>query len=319
VSDTKYFKEEKMGSWLEGKTLADKIKEEVKEEVAHFQKKMEQVPGLVAILVGENTASKVYLRSKKKNSEKLGMRSEILNFPEDTEASFLKSKIEDLGQREDVDGILVQLPLPSSLNSNEIITTIPPEKDVDGFHPSNLGNLLMNQDGLKPCTPSGILELFKFRNIPIEGKRVVIVGRSLIVGKPLAAMMTNENGTVTICHSKTKDLPGVTSEADILIAAIGRGAFIAPEFVKPGAVVVDVGMNYLADKSKMEELFGKDEKREKNIEEKGYTLIGDVHPQVIEKAEYLTPVPRGVGPLTVALLMRNTLETFKRRRNLFNT
>jgi methylenetetrahydrofolate dehydrogenase (NADP+)/methenyltetrahydrofolate cyclohydrolase len=132
-------------------------------------------------------------------------------------------------------------------------------------------------------------------------------------------MMTNENGTVTICHSKTKDLPRVTSEADILIAAIGRGAFIAPEFVKPGAVVVDVGMNYLADKSKMEELFGKDEKREKNIEEKGYTLIGDVHPQVIEKAEYLTPVPRGVGPLTVALLMRNTLEAFKRRRNLFNT
>jgi methylenetetrahydrofolate dehydrogenase (NADP+)/methenyltetrahydrofolate cyclohydrolase len=247
------------------------------------------------------------------------MRSEILNFPEDTEASFLKSKIEDLGQREDVDGILVQLPLPSSLNSNEIITTLPPEKDVDGFHPSNLGNLLMNQDGLKPCTPAGILELLKFRNIPIEGKRVVIVGRSLIVGKPLAAMMTNENGTVTICHSKTKDLPRVTSEADILIAAIGRGAFIAPEFVKPGAVVVDVGMNYLADKSKMEELFGKDEKREKNIEEKGYTLIGDVHPQVIEKAEYLTPVPRGVGPLTVALLMRNTLEAFKRRRNLFNT
>jgi len=304
-----------MGSWLEGKTLAKKMKEEVKEEVAHYLKTKKQVPGLVGILIGENRASKVYLRTKEKNCERLGIRSEILYFPGDTEASFLKSKIELLNSREDVDGILVQLPLPSSLNTHEIITSVLPEKDVDGFHPFNLGNLMMNKEGLKPCTPAGIIELLKFRNISIQGKRVVIVGRSRIVGKPLAAMMTNENGTVTICHSKTQNLSKVTSEADILVAALGRGAFITPEFVKSGAAVVDVGMNHLTDKAKVEELFGEDEKREKTLSEKGYTLIGDVHPRVIEKAEFLTPVPGGVGLLTVAMLMRNTLEAFKQRHN----
>ena len=304
-----------MGSWLEGKTLAKKMKEEVKEEVAHYLKTKKQVPGLVGILIGESRASKVYLRTKEKNCERLGIRSEILYFPGDTEASFLKSKIELLNSREDVDGILVQLPLPSSLNTHEIITSILPEKDVDGFHPFNLGNLMMNKEGLKPCTPAGIIELLKFRNISIQGKRVVIVGRSRIVGKPLAAMMTNENGTVTICHSKTQNLSKVTSEADILVAALGRGAFITPEFVKSGAAVVDVGMNHLTDKAKVEELFGEDEKRKKNLSERGYTLIGDVHPRVIEKAEFLTPVPGGVGLLTVAMLMRNTLEAFKQRHN----
>ena len=305
-----------MGSWLEGKTLADKIKEEVKEEVAHVLKTYGQGPGLVGILVGDDRSSKVYLRTKERISEKLGIRSEILKFPEDTEAPFLKSKIEYLSQKEEVDGILVQLPLPSSLNAHEIITSIHPDKDVDGFHPFNLGKLLLKQDGLKPCTPMGIIELLKFRNIAIEGKRVIIVGRSIMVGKPLAAMMTNENGTVTICHTKTKNLPQVASEADILVAALGRGALITPEFVKPGAVVVDVGISSLTDKFKVEELFGKDEKREEDLKKKGYTIIGDVHPEVIEKAEYLTPVPGGVGLLTVAMLMRNTLEAFKRRRNL---
>ena len=304
-----------MGSWLEGKTLAKKMKEEVKEEVAHYLKTKKQVPGLVGILIGENRASKVYLRTKEKNCERLGIRSEILYFPGDTEASFLKSKIELLNSREDVDGILVQLPLPSSLNTHEIIISILPEKDVDGFHPFNLGNLMMNKEGLKPCTPAGIIELLKSRNISIQGKRVVIVGRSRIVGKPLAAMMTNENGTVTICHSKTQNLSQVTSEADILVAALGRGAFITPEFVKSGAAVLDVGMNYLTDKARVEELFGEDEKRKKDLREKGYTLIGDVHPLVIKKAEFLTPVPGGVGPLTVAMLMRNTLEAFKQRHN----
>ena len=305
-----------MGSWLEGKTLAKKIKEEVKNEVAQYLKKRKEVPGLVGILVGENRASKIYLRTKERNCERLGIRSEILYLPEDIEVSLLKSKIEELNSREDVDGILVQLPLPPSLSAPEIIAFIPPEKDVDGFHPFNLGNLMMNQEGLKPCTPLGIIELLKSREITIEGKRVVIVGRSRIVGKPLAAMITNENGTVTICHSKTENLPQVTSEADILVGAIGRGAFITPEFVKPGAVVVDVGMNNLTDKSEVEQMFGQDEKRQKDLREKGYTLIGDVHPQVIDKAEYLTPVPGGVGPLTVAMLMRNTLEAFKQRRSI---
>ena len=305
-----------MGSWLEGKTLAKKIKEKVKNDEALYLKQKKEVPGLAAILVGENKASKIYLRTKERNCERLGIHSEILCFPEDIEASLLKAKIEELNSREDIDSILVQLPLPSSFNAPEIIASIHPEKDVDGVHPFNLGNLMMNQEGLKPCTPLGIIELLKSREIPIEGKRVVILGRSRLVGKPLAAMVTNENGTVTICHSKTENLPQVSSEADILVGAIGRGAFITPEFVKPGAVVVDVGMNNLTDKSTVEQMFGQDEKRLKDIREKGYTLIGDVHPQVIDKAEFLTPVPGGVGPLTVALLMRNTLEAFKQRRNL---
>ena len=305
-----------MGSWLEGKTLAKKIKEKVKNDVALYLKQKKEVPGLAAILVGENRASKIYLRTKERNCERLGIHSEILCLPEGIEASLLKAKIEELNSREDVDSILVQLPLPSSFNAPEIIASIHPEKDVDGVHPFNLGNLMMNQEGLKPCTPLGIIELLKSREIPIAGKRVVIIGRSRLVGKPLAAMVTNENGTVTICHSKTENLPQVSSEADILVGAIGRGAFITPEFVKPGAVVVDVGMNNLTDKSKVEQMFGQDEKRLKDLKEKGYTLIGDVHPQVIDKAEFLTPVPGGVGPLTVAMLMKNTLEAFKQRRNL---
>ncbi len=305
-----------MGSWLEGKTLAKKIKEKVKNDVALYLKQRKEVPGLAAILVGENRASKIYLRTKERNCERLGIHSEILCLPKDIEVSLLKAKIEELNSREYVDSILVQLPLPSSFNAPEIIASIHPEKDVDGVHPFNLGNLMMNQEGLKPCTPLWIIELLKSREIPIAGKRVVIIGRSRLVGKPLAAMVTNENGTVTICHSKTENLTQVSSEADILVGAIGRGAFITPEFVKPGAVVVDVGMNNLTDKSKVEQMFGQDEKRLKNLREKGYTLIGDVHPKVIDKAEFLTPVPGGVGPLTVAMLMRNTLEAFKQRRNL---
>jgi len=303
-----------MGIWLEGKTLSDKIKEEVKEEVGFYQKTKNAVPGLVGILVGENNASQVYLRTKEKTSQNLGIASKIIKFPADISPSFLKGQIEELNRNDEIDGILVQLPLPPGFNTHEIISTIRPDKDVDGFHPYNLGNLLMNQEGLKPCTPLGIIELLKFHQIGIEGKDVVMIGRSLIVGKPMAAMITNENGTVTICHTKTKNLPQVILRADILIAAIGRAVFVEPEYVKPGATVIDVGMNSLADKDKVKELFGPDPKREKDLSEKGYTLVGDVHPRAIERAAYMTPVPGGVGLLTVAMLMRNTLQAFKARR-----
>jgi methylenetetrahydrofolate dehydrogenase (NADP+)/methenyltetrahydrofolate cyclohydrolase len=305
-----------MASWMEGKTLADKIKEEIKGEVAHFQRMVNKVPGLIGILVGENRASQIYLRSKEKASRALGIGGEILTLPAAIEPGALKEKIEELNKRDDVDGILVQLPLPSHLNAYDIIGTITPEKDVDGFHPFSLGNLLMNREGPKPCTPMGIIELLKFNHIPIEGQDVVVIGRSLIVGKPLAAMLTNENATVTICHSKTKNLAGIASRADILIAAVGQAAFVSPDFVKEGATVIDVGINQLADRAKAAELFGKDEKREKDFAEKGYTVAGDVHPLVFEKAGRVTPVPGGVGLLTVAMLMKNTLEAFKRRRNL---
>lgn len=305
-----------MGVWLEGKSLADKVKEEIREQVGHYRKTRNQVPGLVAVLVGENRASQIYVRTKEKTSFSLGIASEVQTHPADISLSALKEKIGALNERDDVDGILVQLPLPSHLDAHEIICSISPGKDVDGFHPSSLGNLLMNREGLRPCTPLGIMELLKFHGISVAGQDVVIIGRSFIVGKPLAAMMTNENGTVTICHSKTKDLPKVAARADILVAAMGKAVFVSPEFAKPGATVIDVGINQLADLKKAEELFGDDVKRRKDIEEKGYTIVGDVDPRVIEKAAFLTPVPGGVGPLTVAMLMKNTLEAFIRRRAL---
>ena len=305
-----------MGIWIEGKSLAKEIKEEVRVEVERLRKLKGRVPGLIGLLVGENKESQVYLRGKEKTSHRLGIYSEIFSYPEETKASFLKEEIERLNQRDDVDGILVQLPLPTALDPHDIITTISPDKDVDGIHSYSLGNLFWNREGFKPCTPMGIMELLKTNKIEIAGKRVVIIGRSLIVGKPLAAMRTNANGTVTTCHSKTVDLPGVSSEADILVAAMGKGAYITSDFVKPGATVIDVGINHITDQSKVEEYFGKNEKRQKELIEKGYTLVGDVHPRVIEKAGFLTPVPGGVGPLTIAMLMRNTLEAFKKRENI---
>jgi methylenetetrahydrofolate dehydrogenase (NADP+)/methenyltetrahydrofolate cyclohydrolase len=303
-----------MGTWLEGKTLAEKVKEEVREEVAFFKNTKDAVPGLVGILVGDNRSSQVYLRSKEKACQSLGIWSQILTFPAGTNAPGLRAKIEELNENDHVDGILVQLPLPPGLNSHEVISWIHPDKDVDGIHPYSLGLLLENRPGMRTCTPQGIIELIKFNHIPIEGKDVVVIGRSMIVGKPLAAMFTNENGTVTVCHSKTKDLAQVAARADILVAAMGKTAFVGPEFVKPGAVVIDVGMNSVSDKAKVEELYGQDPKRQKDLEEKGYTLIGDVDPRLIDKAGYLTPVPGGIGLLTIAMLMRNTLEAFKHRR-----
>jgi len=303
-----------MGTWLEGKTLAEKVKEEVREEVAFFKNTKDAVPGLVGILVGDNRSSQVYLSSKEKACRSLGIWSQILTFPAGANAPELRAKIEELNENDHVDGILVQLPLPPGLNSHEVISWIHPDKDVDGIHPYSLGLLLENRPGMRTCTPQGIIELIKFNHIPIEGKDVVVIGRSMIVGKPLAAMFTNENGTVTVCHSKTKNLAQVAARADILAAAMGKTAFVGPEFVKPGAVVIDVGMNSVSDKAKVEELYGQDPKRQKDLEEKGYTLIGDVDPRLIDKAGYLTPVPGGIGLLTIAMLMRNTLEAFKHRR-----
>jgi len=305
-----------MGTWLEGKTLAEKIKEEVREEVAFVKKTKDVVPGLVGMLVGDNRSSQVYLKSKEKACQSLGLWSQILTFPADVPASELQAKIDELNENDRVDGILVQLPLPPGLNSHEVISWIRPEKDVDGIHPYSLGLLLENQPGLRTCTPQGVIELLKFNQIPIAGKDVVVIGRSLIVGKPLAAMLTNENGTVTVCHSKTKDLPQVAARADILVAAMGKTAFVGPEFVKPGAAVVDVGINSVSDRARVEELFGQEPKRQKDLLEKGYTLVGDVDPRVIDKAGWLTPVPGGVGLLTIAMLMKNTLEAFKRRRKI---
>ena len=306
-----------MGEWLEGRTLAQQIKKIIEGEVAQIRKARNETPGLAAILVGEDKASQIYVRMKKKASEKLGIFSQVLHLPDDTSPSALHQKIEELNKRNDVDGILVQLPLPAHLSSYEAITAIHPDKDVDGIHPVSLGNLVMNETGLRPATPTGIMELLRSRGISVEGARVVIIGRSLIVGKPLAAMMTNAQGTVTVCHSRTQALPSVAAEADILVAAMGRPGFVTPDFVKEGATVIDVGTSQLGDQAKAVELFGPEKKRMEDFAKKGYTLAGDVHPKVFDKVAFLSPVPGGIGPLTIALLMRNTLEAYKRRRGLF--
>jgi methylenetetrahydrofolate dehydrogenase (NADP+)/methenyltetrahydrofolate cyclohydrolase len=305
-----------MGSWLEGKALAEKIKQQVKDEVALHQRTRHQVPGLMGILVGDNRSSQIYLRSKEKACQALGIASQILTYPGDLDPRSLKAEIDELNRRDDVDGILVQLPLPAHLDAHEIICAVSPSKDVDGIHPFNLGNLLANQDGPKPCTPLGIIELLKSSGVPIAGQEAVVIGRSLIVGKPVAAMLTNENATVSVCHSKTRDLADTARRADILVAAMGKPAFVRPEFVKPGATVIDVGINRVSDRAWVKELFGDDEKRRQDLDEKGYTVVGDVDPRAFGRAALMTPVPGGVGLLTVAMLMKNTLEAFKRRRGI---
>lgn len=305
-----------MGVWLEGKPVADKIREQVKAEVAHFRQTRGKVPGLIGVLVGENAASQSYLRMKEKACQTLGLYGRILYLPAMTTRDELKARIEEMNGDDMVDAILVQLPLPKGFDTYEVISWIRPDKDVDGIHPFSLGLLLQNLPGLRACTPLGVLELIKSTGERIEGKDVVVIGRSLIVGKPLATMLTNENGTVTICHSKTKNLAQVAARADILIAAMGKPGFVGPDFVKEGALVIDVGSNAVSDAAVVRELFGSDPKREKEIQDKGYTWVGDVQPRVIEKAGWLTPSPGGVGPLTIAMLMKNTLEAFKRRHRL---
>jgi methylenetetrahydrofolate dehydrogenase (NADP+)/methenyltetrahydrofolate cyclohydrolase len=303
-----------MGKWLEGKPVADRIREDVRLEVSRYRESRGAAPGLVGVLVGDNPASQSYLRMKEKACQALGLNGRIIYLSGDTSRDALKANIDALNADDGVDGMLVQLPLPKGFDTHEVISWIDPRKDVDGIHPVNLGLLLQNLPGPRACTPLGALELIKSTGERIEGKDVVVIGRSLIVGKPLAAMITNENGTVTICHSKTKDLAGTAARADILVAAMGKPGFVGPDFVKEGAVVIDVGSNAVTDPAVVRALFGDDPKREKEIQDKGYTWVGDVQPRVIDKAGWLTPSPGGVGPLTIAMLMKNTLEAFKRRR-----
>ncbi len=305
-----------MGEWLRGDTLAGEIKEGIGREVEKLKEKTGRVPGLVGILIGENPSSKIYLNIKSRECEKLKIRSEIKKFPADVKENEVVEEIKRLNEDDNVDGILVQLPIPSHLDPLKIIELISPEKDVDGFHPVNLGNLLLGREGLRACTPSGIMELLKRNSIQLRGKRAVVVGRSFIVGKPMGIMLLNEDATVTYCHSKTENLPDLTSSADVLIVAMGKPCFIKGSFVKEGAVVIDVGVNSITRKEDLLQLYGEEPKKLRDIEEKGSTLVGDVHPEVINKASYLTPVPGGVGPLTVAFLLKNTLKAFKMRRGI---
>jgi methylenetetrahydrofolate dehydrogenase (NADP+) / methenyltetrahydrofolate cyclohydrolase len=271
------------------------------------------------VRVGEDAASAVYVGSKVKTSEELGMISEHLHLDENISHEKLLRIVKELNNRDEVDGILVQLPLPKKIDEREILETIDPEKDVDGFHPVNVGRLSQGQKSLVPCTPAGVIEILKRSDIKIVGEHAVIIGRSNIVGKPMAQLLLQENATVTICHSRTKNLAEIASQADILVAAIGRAGFVRAEHIKEGATVVDVGINNVSDAEFARELFGEDEleKRLNTIAKRGFTLVGDVNPKEAKaKAANFTPVPGGVGLLTVAMLMKNTVEAARRRRKL---
>lgn len=302
---------------LSGKTVAEAIKQKVANEVAELEKEHNFRPCLVAVRVGEDAASEVYVGNKVKTSKELGLISEHKHLPAETTQEELLNLVEELNERDDVDGILVQLPLPKRINENEILEKINPLKDVDGFHAINVGKLSQGQPALVPCTPAGVVEILKFYEIPISGKHAVVIGRSNIVGKPMAQLLLQENATVTICHSRTKDIEKICSQADILIAAVGRAGFVRGDFIKTGATVIDVGINTISDKETAHELFGEDEleKRLSVIEKRGATLVGDVNPkEAKEKAANFTPVPGGVGLLTVAMLMKNTVDAAKMRR-----
>jgi len=294
-----------------------KIAQEIRGEVAADVKAMTTAgvrPGLAVVLVGHNPASEIYVRGKVKACGEVGLYSEQLTPPESATTAELLAAIEALNQRDDVDGILVQLPLPAQVDAKKVLMAVDPAKDVDGFHPMNVGFLSSQRPGLVPCTPAGVIEILKRSNISIAGREAVVVGRSDIVGKPAAMLLLNANATVTVCHSKTHDLPAVCRHADILVAAIGRAGMITRDFVKPGATVIDVGMNTVTDAAEFRRFFAGNAKREENFARKGSTLMGDVHPEVAEIAGALTPVPGGVGPLTIAMLMFNTVKAAKLRR-----
>ncbi len=302
---------------LSGKQVAEAIKQTVADEVAELEKTHNFRPCLVAVRVGEDAASEVYVGNKVKTSKELGLTGEHKHLHAKTTQKELLDLVKELNERDDVDGILVQLPLPKHINENEILEKINPLKDVDGFHAINVGKLSQGQPALVPCTPAGVIEMLKFYNIPISGKHAVVIGRSNIVGKPMAQLLLAENATVTICHSRTENIANIASQADILIAAVGRAGFVRGDFIKDGATVIDVGINSVSDKEKAVELFGADEleKRLNTIEKRGATLVGDVNPkEAKEIAANFTPVPGGVGLLTVAILMKNTLDAAKMRR-----
>ncbi len=302
---------------LSGKAISDAIKAEVAAEVADLREAHGFSPCLAAVRVGEDPASNVYVSSKVKTAEELGIISEHLHFPVEVTPAEISAVVDDLNSRGEVDGILVQLPLPKHIDEREILECVDPEKDVDGFHPINAGRLMQGYPALEPCTPAGVIQILKRSDIEIAGKHAVIVGRSNIVGKPMAMLLLRENATVTICHSRTANLAEITRQADILVAAIGRAGFIRGEHIGEGVTVIDVGINNVSDPDLARELFAGEEleKRLATIEKRGFTLVGDVNPtEAMAKAANFTPVPGGVGLLTVAMLMKNTVEAAKQRR-----
>jgi len=298
---------------LDGARVRDEIKAELKPRVAALAAKG-RPPGLAVVLVGHNPASEIYVRNKIKACEDLGIYSETLRPPESVTTEELQATIRQLNDRPEIDGILVQLPLPPRVDSKRILLAVSPERDVDGIHPCNVGRLVAGLPGPRACTPAGIIEVLKRYGVPIAGRRAVVVGRSDIVGKPVALLLLHEHATVTICHSKTADLAAVCREADILVAAMGRPAMITGEFIRPGATVVDVGTTRVENRDEIARIFRHSAEKLAAFDKRGGLLVGDVHPlDVAEKAGAYTPVPGGVGPLTIAMLMVNTVASAERR------
>jgi methylenetetrahydrofolate dehydrogenase (NADP+) / methenyltetrahydrofolate cyclohydrolase len=298
---------------LNGNSIRDEIYSELAGEIAALRAAGIR-PGLAAVLVGDNPASKVYVTSKIAACEKLGLAGFNFTPPATiTTADFLRI-VEELNRRDDVDGILVQLPLPLQVDAKKILEAVDPAKDVDGFHPINVGRLVAGRPNLVACTPAGVMEILRRSGIQLEGANAVILGRSDIVGKPMALLLMHANATVTVCHSKTRDLPNFVRRADIVAAAMGRAAMVTPDYIRPGATVIDVGINRVTDLAQAEKYFANFPERLAAFRAKGTALVGDVHPDVASIAGALTPVPGGVGPLTIAMLMSNTVKAARLRR-----
>ncbi|HEY1484227.1 MAG TPA: bifunctional 5,10-methylenetetrahydrofolate dehydrogenase/5,10-methenyltetrahydrofolate cyclohydrolase [Candidatus Acidoferrum sp.] len=298
---------------LDGLIIRDQIFTELKQEVARLQAQGVR-PGLAAVLVGENAASQLYVKSKIAACEQLGMASWLHTPPATASTEYMLQLIADLNADNDVDGILVQLPLPSQIDSKRVLEAVDPAKDVDGFHPVNLGRLVSNRPGLVACTPAGCMEILRRYKIPIEGANAVVLGRSDIVGKPMALLLMHANATVTICHSKTRDLPELVRGADIVVAAMGKAGYVQADWIRPGAAVIDVGTNKVTDAAEAERLLKNFPERLEKFRTKGNVLVGDVHPDAVQTAGFLTSVPGGVGPMTIAMLMSNTAKAAKLRR-----
>jgi methylenetetrahydrofolate dehydrogenase (NADP+)/methenyltetrahydrofolate cyclohydrolase len=304
-----------MATVLDGNAIAATIKAEVRAEVARLVHQGIR-PGLAAVLVGNIPASQIYVHSKVKTCETLGLFSELITPPETVTTEEMLALIRQLNARQDIDGILIQLPLPPHVNTKLLLEAVSPDKDVDGFHPVNVGRLQIGQPALAPCTAAGIIQILKRSHLPIAGQNAVVVGRSDIVGKPTAILLLAENATVTVCHSRTRDLASFTQRADILVVAIGKPAFVTADMVKPGAIIFDAGINRVTDRAEFERYFAGDAHRAESFLQKGSTIVGDVLPKAFELAGAYTPVPGGIGPLTIAMLMANTVRAAKLRRGL---
>lgn len=298
---------------LDGKAANQQILDELKPRIAHLTAGR-RAPGLAVVLVGNDPASEIYVGSKVRTCRELGMHSQEIRLPDTTTTAELLAAVDGLNRDETIDGILVQMPLPAQVDARAVLDAIDPDKDVDGFHPVNVGRLVANLPGPRPCTPAGVMELLRRNGIGVKGKRAVIVGRSDIVGKPMAMLLLHQHATVTICHSRTADLPGECRRAEILVAAIGRTGMITEDYITPGAVVIDVGINRVTDRAEAARLTANDPGRVAGFDKRGSIVVGDVHPADMARlASAYTPVPGGVGPLTIAMLMSNTLEAAERR------